>query len=219
MPKMTGHCAEAERMLADAYDYAARVPSEEERADTTAAWATPHALLAIHDLLDERLPKPTTFTVEMRTCHSAAGAASPDRGRAGTQSDDGAVSVAEDDPHLGEALANAIRNIDEIDRLHAELSAAESMVVAWKGIAAQRGATKDTFIGRALRAEAKVATPAHDAAVAAKALREAQALIKARIEHMARYDTPSPYQQALSDAWSLIANHRREVEREGGDDA
>ena len=53
----TDHRAEAERMLADAYDYAAQVPSRGADADSTAAWVVPHALLAIHDLLDARLPK------------------------------------------------------------------------------------------------------------------------------------------------------------------
>ena len=58
---------------------------------------------------------------------------------------------------------------------------------------------------------------ARDAEVAAKALREAQVLIKAHISHSESSSTASPYQQALSDAWGMIANRIQEIEREGGD--
>lgn len=52
----------------------------------------------------------------------------------------------------------------------------------------------------------------HDRAVAAKALRDAQGLVKARLRHMQAYGADGQYQAALNDAWSLLNNRLREVE-------
>ena len=54
----TDHRAEAEEHMAIAYELAARVPSEERRADSEMAWASVHLLAFIADTLAERLPKP-----------------------------------------------------------------------------------------------------------------------------------------------------------------
>lgn len=69
-----------------------------------------------------------------------------------------------------------------------------------------------------LHAAGLLVTPAHDAAVGAKALSACQDRVQERARHMGRAGASEEYLQALNDAWGLIANLRREVEREGGGD-
>lgn len=66
----TDHRGEAERMLDDAYDFAARGEADAALADSTAAWAIPHALLAIHDELRairDRMTEPRWIVPDVET--------------------------------------------------------------------------------------------------------------------------------------------------------
>lgn len=72
------------------------------------------------------------------------------------------------------------------------------------------------YAALAIAAAGLLASPANDAAVAARALRAAQSDIKARIRHMGRYGASGDYISALNDAWGLLNNRVRDIEREGG---
>lgn len=74
----------------------------------------------------------------------------------------------------------------------------------------------DLEYARALDEAGLLTSPAHDAAVAARALRAAQSDIKARIRHMGRYGASGDYISALNDAWGLLNNRVRDIEHEGG---
>ena len=54
----------------------------------------------------------------------------------------------------------------------------------------------------------------HDAATAAKALRDARSDIKARIQTMQECGAHSQYMAALNDAWGLLSNRLRDIERD-----
>lgn len=68
-------------------------------------------------------------------------------------------------------------------------------------------------VGREALIRTKSATE-HDAATAAKALRDARSDIKARIQTMQECGADSQYMAALNDAWGLLSNRLRDIERD-----